>query len=72
MEVALVHIANSLTGMAEQGLDVDVEMVIQPVDPGAWETTGLAPDSVDEIFALAGEQFTEALELVLPRSFPSL
>jgi len=70
LEAALVHIANSMTGMAEQGLDVDVEMVIQPIEPAAWETVRLDETVMDTVFDLASERFTEALEIVLPRSTP--
>ena len=70
LEAALVHIANSMTGLAERGLDVDVEMVIQPIEPAAWETVRLDESVMDTVFDLASERFTEALEIVLPRSTP--
>ncbi len=70
LEAALVHIANSMTGMAEQGLDVDVEMVIQPIEPVAWETVRLDASVMETVFATASERFTEALAIILPRSTP--
>lgn len=70
LEAALVHIANSMTGMAEQGLDVDVEMVIQPIEPAAWETVRLDASVMETVFATASERFTEALAIILPRSTP--
>ncbi len=70
IEVAIVHIANAMTGMAEQGLDVDVEMLIQPVDEKAWETLGLDESVMPQLFADAGTRFGEALELVLPQNIP--
>ncbi len=70
LEAALVHIANGMTGMAEQGLDVDVEMVIQPIEPAAWERVRLDASVMEEVFAIASDRFTEALEIVLPRSTP--
>ncbi len=70
IEVAIVHIANAMTGMAEQGLDVDVEMLIQPVDEKAWETLGLDESVMPQLFADAGTKFGEALDLVLPQNIP--
>lgn len=70
LEAALVHIANSMTGLAEQGLDVDVEMVIQPIEPAAWETVQLDESVMEAVFATASERFTEALAIILPRSTP--
>jgi len=68
IEVALVHIANAMTGLAEQQLDVDVEMSVQPVNPLAWQIVGLDETVMDEVSMQAGEGFAEALELVLPHS----
>ena len=70
IEVALVHIANAMTGLAEQSLDVDVDMLIQPADPQAWEMVGLDPSVMDPVFTDAADQFVEALNMILPNHLP--
>ncbi len=71
METCLVHIANILTDEAEQGLDMTREVAVQPIDPLAWEVTGLNESVKEYVFREAGPLFTEALETILPRSYPS-
>ena len=70
MEVSLIHIANSITGMAEQELDVDVEINVQPIDPVAWDMTGLDDSVIEPILKEAGPLFIDALESILPRGRP--
>ncbi|MBI3562760.1 MAG: HDOD domain-containing protein [Gammaproteobacteria bacterium] len=67
IDVALVHIANGLTFVAEQGLEE--EYGEHTIEPYAWQTTGLNESIQDGIFKDAGELFTEALESILPRSY---
>lgn len=67
IDVSLVHIANALTFIAEQGLDAEVGS--HEVELYAWQTTGLDQSITDEVFKEAGELFTEALESILPRTY---
>lgn len=67
MDVCLVHIANHMTMLAEQGMDQQRE--IEPVSLYAWQTTGLDESIMDETFQEAGALFSEALESILPRSY---
>lgn len=71
METCLVHIANGLTDEAENGLDMKGEAKIKEIDPFAWKTTGLDESIKEYVFAEAGPLFAEALEIILPRSYPS-
>ncbi len=70
MEVCLVHLANVITGQAEQELDVDVELNIQPVEQIAWDMTGLDESVIEPILKQAGPLFIDALESILPRGRP--
>lgn len=67
IDVSLVHIANGLTFIAEQGLDA--EYGSQEIGLYAWQTTGLDQSIMDDVFKEAGDLFTEALESILPRSY---
>ena len=71
METCLVHIANIFTDEAERGLDMKEDSPLQEVDPFAWEVTGLDESVKAHVFREAGPLFTEALETILPRSYPS-
>ncbi|MDH5572162.1 MAG: HDOD domain-containing protein [Gammaproteobacteria bacterium] len=70
IDAAIVHIANSITGMAEEGLDVDLEQMVQPVEDVAWKVVGLDESVIDTLFNKAGPLFADALEVVLPKSSP--
>lgn len=70
IETCLVHIANILTGWAEQELDVDVEIVVQPIADIAWQTTGLDESVIEPTLKQAGPLFIDALESILPRGRP--
>ena len=70
METCLVHIANCLTDEAENGLDMKTPAIIKEVQPFAWEMTGLDESVKEHIFSEAGPLFAEALEIILPRSYP--
>lgn len=71
METCLVHIANVFTDEAELGLDMNLDSAIRKIDPYAWEVTGLDESIKEEVISKAGPLFAEALETVLPRSYPS-
>ncbi|MCK4866365.1 MAG: HDOD domain-containing protein [Gammaproteobacteria bacterium] len=71
METCLVHLANIFTDEAEQGLDMNEDTPLQEVDSFAWEITGLNESVKEHVFREAGPLFTEALETILPRSYPS-
>lgn len=71
METCLIHIANILTDEAEHGLDMKNDSPLQEIDPYAWEMTGLDESVKNHVFREAGPLFTEALETILPRSYPS-
>ena len=63
-ETAIVHIANILALMAE--VDTLDPGDVQPVDPLAWEITGLeAEDIVESTIREAQEEFVEAQKLFL-------
>ena len=71
IETCLIHIANSLTDEAERGLDMKNDsMSYKKIEPYAWKMTGLNESVKDEVFRDAGPLFTEALETILPRSYP--
>ncbi len=67
MDVCLIHIANGMTLIAEQGLDMEENQ--EAISPYAWQTTNLEPSIMDEVFQEAGDMFSEALESILPRSY---
>ena len=70
MEAAIVHVANCITGMAEKGLDVDLEVMVQPVESRAWEILGLDESIIEPTFHKAGSLFADALDVVLPKTYP--
>ena len=62
-ETALVHLANILAQMAELGT---LELTdVSPIDPHAWEITGLHPDIVEQVILEARLEITEAEKLFL-------
>ncbi len=67
MDVCLIHIANSMTLIAESGLELDSAQ--NEIASYAWQTTSLDPAIMDEVFQDAGGLFTEALESILPRTY---
>ena len=46
-ETALIHLANTLAVMAE--LDTIDPLDVQPIDPAAWEITGLTQDCIETV-----------------------
>jgi len=71
METCLIHIANIFTDEAEQGLDMRKDESLQDIDPFAWQITGLDESVKEHVFREAGPLFAEALETILPRSYPA-
>ena len=71
METCLVHLANIFTDEAEHGLDMRGTIPLPEIDSFAWEVTGLDESIKEHIFREAGPLFAEALETILPRSYPS-
>jgi len=67
MDVCLIHIANGMTLIAENGLDIYGET--GEISDYAWQTTNLDPNVMDDIYLEAGNLFSEALESILPRSY---
>ncbi len=70
MDAAIVHLANSVTGMAEEGLDVDIETMIQPIEEEAWNILNVDDSIIETVSKKAGPLFTDALEAILPRAYP--
>ena len=71
IETCLIHLANIFTDEAEQGLDMKNEIPVQEIDAYAWKMTGLNKDVKEHVFREAGPLFAEALETILPRSYPA-
>jgi len=64
-ETALVHIANVVALMAE--LDTLDPEDVSPIDPRAWEVTGLTEESVEPAVRQAQEEIIEAEKLFLDK-----
>jgi putative nucleotidyltransferase with HDIG domain len=64
-ETALVHIANVVALMAE--LDTLDPEDVSPIDPRAWEVTGLTDESVEPAVRQAQEEIIEAEKLFLDK-----
>lgn len=65
-EAALVHIGNILALMAEVGtLDKDD---VPPIDPRAWEMTGLSEDCIEPVVLAAQEEIAEVERLFMERA----
>jgi hypothetical protein len=47
------------------------EAPLREIDPYAWEITGLDESVKEHVFREAGPLFAEALETILPRSYPA-
>lgn len=62
-EVALIHIANVVAQMAE--LDSLDPFSLPPIDPLAWEITGLAESSVEPAMRAAQQEITEIEKLFI-------
>ena len=64
LETALIHLADVITGMAH-GNASRIKQVT-PLEPGAWELTGLSVDVMEPVVAEADAQFEEARVAILP------
>lgn len=64
VEVAIVHIANTVAHMAE--LDTRDPRDAPPVHPEAWKRTGLTPDALPSVIHRAQLQVVEVESLLLP------
>lgn len=67
IEICIVHIANIMTIMAEHG--VNENSTVPPIEPIAFEMTGLTEDDFEPVFTRAGAVFSEALDAILPRAY---
>ncbi|NOZ37879.1 MAG: HDOD domain-containing protein [Gammaproteobacteria bacterium] len=70
MDAAMIHLANSITGVAEEGLDVDMDIMIQPVDERIWDVLSVDASVIETVSKKAGPLFSDALEVILPRAYP--
>ena len=66
LETATIHLADVITGMAHS-TGSETEQVA-PLEPGAWELTGLSVDIMEPVIAEADAQFEEARAAILPHN----
>lgn len=64
LETAVIHLADVITDMAHGTAVSDKQ--VTPLEPGAWELTGLSVDVMEPIAAEADAQFEEARTAILP------
>ncbi|HED18709.1 MAG TPA: HDOD domain-containing protein [Gammaproteobacteria bacterium] len=64
LETAVIHLADVITDMA-RGATISGKQV-SPLEPGAWELTGLSVDVMEQVVAEADAQFEEARAAILP------
>jgi putative nucleotidyltransferase with HDIG domain len=62
-EAAIVHIANTLAVMAELDTVDPDEGEVPPIDPQAWEITGLNKDIMEPTIAVVKERLAEVCAL---------
>lgn len=62
-ETALVHLADLIAQMAE--LDTLELTDVSPIDPAAWEVTGLSTDIIEQVICEAQNEIIEAKKLFL-------
>lgn len=65
-EVALVHLGNVLALMAE--IDSLAFEDVEPIDPLAWEISGLDPSVAEPVVRAAQDELSEAMALFAPGS----
>ncbi len=70
MDAGIIHLANHVTGMAEEGLDVDIETIIQPIDERIWGVLAADASVIETVSRKAGPLFSDALDVILPRAYP--
>lgn len=66
LETATIHLADVITGMVHATAAGTRNP--SPVEPGAWELTGLSVDIVEAVSSDADAQFEEACAVILPRN----
>jgi len=64
LETALIHLADVIAGMARGTASSNNQ--VTPLEPGAWELTGLSVDVMEPVVAEADAQFEEARAAILP------
>ncbi|MFQ5643801.1 MAG: HDOD domain-containing protein [Thiogranum sp.] len=64
LETAVIHLSDVITGMAHGVTSRDRQAT--PLEPGAWELTGLSVDIMEPVIAEADAQFEEARSAILP------
>jgi len=69
LDVCMIHIANCITGMAEQ--EIEQQSGIQVVSDYAWKISGLDESVIVDVFSEAGPLFSDALETILPKNYLS-
>lgn len=63
LETAVIHLADVITGMAHSTASGTEQ--VSPLEPGAWELTGLTVDIMEPVVAEADAQFQEACAVLL-------
>ncbi len=66
LEAATVHLADVVSGIAHESGSSNRHAV--PLEPGAWEITGLSVDVVEPVMQEADALFEEAHAVILPSS----
>lgn len=64
-EVAIVHIANALSVMAELNTDNRDDADVPPLDPCAWEFADIDSNVADDVIAVVKEQLAEVSSLFI-------
>ncbi len=63
LETAVIHLADVITSMAHGTITSNKQLT--PLEPGAWELTGLSVDVMEPVVAEADAQFEEARAAIL-------
>jgi putative nucleotidyltransferase with HDIG domain len=66
LETATIHLADVITGMVHTTAAGTPHPA--PLEPGAWELTGLSVDIIEDVSSEADTQFEEACTVILPRN----
>ncbi len=66
LETAIVHLADVITSIAHSTASGTHQA--SPLEPGAWELTGLSVDIMDAVVGEADAQFEDARAAILPRT----
>jgi putative nucleotidyltransferase with HDIG domain len=67
LEVAIVHLADSLANRADQGSFSEFGACATTPHPGIWKRLGLDEDITDDIWREVNLQFLETLHVILPQ-----